>query len=69
MQIELDNTKRRSYSLCPRKFYYEHVLNLRPRTSSTALRFGLTWHSILEAYYKEIKENGWKNKEIGRAHV
>lgn len=60
--LNIDNTKRRSYSLCPRKYYYEHVLNLRPLHGSTALRFGLTWHEILESYYNVIKENSWTQK-------
>ncbi len=57
--MHMDNTKRRSYSSCPRKFYYEHVQNLRPSYGSTALRYGLTWHTILEEYYSVVKEKGW----------
>jgi len=62
MSIDIDNTKRRCYSLCPRKFYFEHIKNLRPLHSSTALRFGLCFHEIMEAYYTTIKEEGWSEK-------
>lgn len=57
--MNVDNTKRRSYSTCPRKYYYEHIRNLRPSYGSTALRYGITWHSIIENYYLTIKEHGW----------
>jgi hypothetical protein len=60
--LNIDNTKRRSYALCPRKFYYEHIKNLRPNYGSTALRYGLTWHSIIEEYYTVIKNQGWSAK-------
>lgn len=62
MTIDIDNTKRRCYALCPRKFYFEHIKNLRPQYGSTALRFGLCFHEILEAYYTTIKEEGWGAK-------
>jgi hypothetical protein len=60
--INIDNTKRRCYALCPRKFYFEHVKNLRPLYGSTALRFGLCWHETLEAYYTTILKEGWEAK-------
>ena len=60
--LDIDNTKRRAYSTCPRKFFYEHVKNLRPRFGSTALRFGQTWHSVMEAYYGVIRDKGWSFK-------
>jgi hypothetical protein len=60
--MDFDNTKRKCYASCPRKYYWEHVRNLRPQYGSTALRFGLTWHSTLEEYYKVIKEKGWDAK-------
>lgn len=60
--MNLDNTKRKCYSMCPRRYYWEHVQNLRPRYGSTSLRFGLVWHNTLESYYKVIKEKGWKAK-------
>lgn len=57
--MNVDNTKRRCYSSCPRKYYYEHIKNLRPLYGSTALRYGITWHTIVENYYSTIKEKGW----------
>lgn len=60
--MNIDNTKRRCYALCPRKYYWEHCANLRPMTGSSALRFGLTWHSMMEGYYGVIKDKGWSAK-------
>ena len=60
--MDIDNTKRKCYALCPRKYYYEHILNLRPRFGSTALRFGQTWHAIMESYYGVIRDKGWTSK-------
>lgn len=60
--MDIDNTKRRSYALCPRRFYWEHCRNLRPHFGSTALRYGTTWHAIMEAYYGTIKEKGWSEE-------
>lgn len=60
--MNIDNTKRKCYALCPRKYFWEHQLNLRPRFGSTALRFGQTWHSIMEAYYGVIRDKGWSAK-------
>lgn len=57
--LVLDNTKRSCAQQCLRKFYWQHVLGLQPQHGSTALRFGSTWHAILEGYYIHIKENGW----------
>lgn len=62
MSLNIDNTKRRCYALCPRKYYFEHVKNLRSQYGSTALRFGLTWHETLEAYYTTIMNEGWGAK-------
>jgi hypothetical protein len=60
--MDIDNTKRKCYALCPRKYYWEYCLNLRPTFGSTALRFGQTWHSIMEAYYGVIRDKGWDAK-------
>jgi hypothetical protein len=55
----LDNTKRSCSAQCKRKFYWQHIRGLQPEFGSTALRFGSTWHAILEGYYTAVKENGW----------
>ena len=60
--MDCDNTKRKEYALCPRKYYWSHIRNLRPLHGSTALRFGQTWHSVMEAYYGVIRDKGWEAK-------
>lgn len=57
--LHLDNTKRSSWCTCKRKYFYNFVKNIRPRFGSTALRYGVTWHAGLEAFYQHIKDNGW----------
>lgn len=59
--LDLDNTKRTCFSNCPRLYYWQHVLNLRPRRGSTALRYGVTWHAMMEYMYNDIKANGWRD--------
>ena len=57
--LMLDNVKRSCFSACPRKYYWEHVMFLRPIKGSTALRFGVAFHAGLDKYYSELKEKGW----------
>ena len=57
--LELDNTKRSQLATCDRKYYWSYVRNLRPNQGSTALRYGIVWHSGAEAFYKHIKEHNW----------
>lgn len=56
----LDNTKRAAFIKCRRKYYYQYVLNLKTFFGSTALRYGLTWHEGMEAFYGHIKDHGWQ---------
>lgn len=58
--LVLDNTKRSCAQACLRKYYWQHVEGLQPEFGSTALRFGSTWHAILEGYYTHIKNHGWQ---------
>lgn len=59
--LVLDNTKRSCAQACLRKYYWQHIKGLQPEYGSTALRFGSTWHAILEGYYTHIMNHGWKN--------
>jgi hypothetical protein len=62
--MELDNTKGSCARLCKRKYYWQHIRGLQSNFGSSAIRYGVTWHGILEGYYKYIKENGWAEKEL-----
>jgi hypothetical protein len=62
-EIRLDNTKRSTFVRCPRKFLLEHILGLRSAMGNTALRFGGTWHKVMEGFYGYIKDNGWENRD------
>lgn len=57
--LELDNSKRSQFVTCDKKYYYSYVRNLRPNQGSSALRYGIIWHSGKDAFYNYIKENGW----------
>lgn len=62
--MELDNTKASSYRTCKRKYYWQHVRGLQSNYGSSAIRYGVTWHSMMEGYYNYIAKNGWANKEL-----
>lgn len=57
--LELDNTKRSQFTACDRKYYWQYKRNLRPNQGSTALRYGIVWHSGKEGFYNHIKEHNW----------
>jgi hypothetical protein len=61
---ELDNTKASCFRTCKRKYYWQHILGLQSIFGSSAIRYGVIWHGIMEGYYKYIKENGWGSKEL-----
>jgi hypothetical protein len=41
---------------CPRKYYYEHILNYRTKSEAVELTFGRHYHSALEVYDKALAE-------------
>jgi hypothetical protein len=58
--LRLDNTKRSCASTCLRKYYWQYERSIKPVTGSTALRYGITWHAAMDAFYTYTAENGWK---------
>jgi len=61
--LKIDNTKRKTYVSCPRKYFFEYILGLKTEKGSTPLRYGIVWHDMMEAFYKSIKELGWTGNE------
>lgn len=57
--IILDNTKRKTFRQCKRKYYLQHVHGLQPDFGSTAIRYGVAWHGAMEGYYTYVIANGW----------
>jgi len=57
--LKLDNTKRETYRQCERKYFYQYVMGYKPIMGSTALRYGIVWHKVLEAFYRHVADNGW----------
>jgi len=57
--LVLDNTKREQFVTCDRNHYWQFERHLKPNQGSTAKRYGITWHAIMEGFYKHIMEHGW----------
>ena len=59
--LEIDNSKRKTYDSCPRKYYYEYIRNLQRTTGSSAMRYGTVFHAAMEHGYEYIRLHGWDN--------
>ena len=57
--LEIDNSIRSTFSSCPRKYYYNYLLNLESKIGKPALRYGTAFHAGMEAYYEYIRLHGW----------
>lgn len=54
---EIDYSSLSTYQLCPRKFFFQYVLNLRKTgRPSIDLIFGAAWHYALEKGYQALSE-------------
>ena len=67
--LKLDHTKRSTFDNCPRKYQNNYLRFIIPNKGSTALRYGIVWHSAMEGFYSHIHEHGWTRdgKAIERA--
>lgn len=67
--LKVDHTKRSVFDACPRKYQNQFLRHIFPQQGSTALRYGIVWHSAMEGFYSHIAENGWTRdgKAIERA--
>ena len=65
--LEIDNSRRSTFSACPRKYFYRYIKNIVPEIGSTALRGGSTWHGLLEGYYSSVIKNGWSADNVSAA--
>lgn len=63
-ELVLDNTKRGMFMQCKKKYFFSAKHGIQPRRGSTALRYGVTWHAIMEGFFSWVAKNGWpKNSE------
>lgn len=53
--MKLDNSGREAFASCPRKYFLSCICGLRPLRGDNALRYGSTWHAIMEGYYSAVK--------------
>lgn len=61
--LTLDHTKRSDFVTCPRKFQLKYIKGITPRRGSSALRYGVAWHGVMEGFYEGIATHGWGSKE------
>jgi len=59
-KLNLDNTWRSTFQLCPAKYHMMRNLGYKSIYGSTALRYGIVWHKAMEGYYKSILNDGWE---------
>src|SRR5208337_188357 len=57
--LRIDNTKRSDAVTCLRKYYWKYERHIKTRVGSTALRYGIVWHSAMDAFYTHIAQHGW----------
>jgi hypothetical protein len=50
----LDNSSLETFGLCPRKYYYKHVLSLEAPLEAEPLTFGSAIHEALFLYYSHV---------------
>lgn len=62
--VRLDNSKRKTFRSCPRKFYWEHYRGLKGQYGSTALRYGNVFHECMRGYYQGVIDNGWGDQAL-----
>lgn len=51
-ELQLRNSERQTFTLCPQKWMWAYVDQLRSPDTTPALRFGSLVHSALEAFYR-----------------
>lgn len=68
LQVAWDSTSLGNLKTCPRKYYYQHVLNYIPRGESVHLIFGQIFHTAIETYDK-AKAKGADHEESVQASV
>ena len=69
VQMRIDNSKRKEFVTCPRKYYWKFIANLVGEYGSTALRYGRTWHVMLHSFYDTIQKHDWKSRDIAMTNA
>jgi len=57
--IIIDNTKRKMFRQCKKKYLLSTIHGWQPNIGSSALRYGTAWHAVQEGYHNYVKTNGW----------
>lgn len=57
--IIIDNTKRSMFRQCAKKYFFSTKHGWQSNFGSTAIRYGVAWHGMQEAYHNYVKEHGW----------
>lgn len=63
-QFVISNSEVTDYLKCKRKFYYAHILKIKPKSYSKSLTRGIIGHEALAAYYERLRET--HNYEVSK---
>jgi len=63
-ELQLDNTWRSTFNLCPAKYHMQRNLGYKPVYGSTALLYGIVWHKCMEGFYTAVIEHGWDSEAL-----
>lgn len=55
IEIILDASQITTFEACPRKWYYDHILNLTPARTNPSLSTGTWFHEVLRTYYTNLQ--------------
>src|SRR6266496_3233318 len=54
--MKISNSQIMSLQTCERRFYYEHILKLKPKQFPEAVEGGLFGHEMFEVFFKAMQQ-------------
>lgn len=58
--LRISKTHMQTYLMCPRKFYFQYVVNLPWEFTPASLPFGKALHAAVAFFYGTLQHKGWK---------
>src|SRR2546422_9117564 len=58
--LRISKTHMQTYLMCPRKFYFQYVVNLPWEFTPSSLPFGKALHSAVAFFYQSLKDGNGK---------
>lgn len=56
--MKISNSQIQTFQKCNKRFYFEHILKLKPKSYPEAMEKGLFGHEMMEAFFKRMMEGG-----------